>query len=173
MHGCQRSRPNLLSNNLTGITHMNFLKNLHSKIFAGLAGLLFVSLAFGATIYYGYNPNTGLNGLPGLTVAGGPLPTVAGSGGGCGTVPAPVGGSSVFQITTAGVTSCTLTITYTVPSTALAGSSAASPNGIFCVVSDETTPADSVRQTAHTTTTSTVTGTIVAGDNLLIECNGF
>jgi hypothetical protein len=140
------------------------------KIAAGLAGLLIAGVAASA-VYYGYNPNTGLNGVPGLTVAGGTTPAVTGT---CGTIPAPVGGAAVFSVTTAGVTSCTLTVTYSVPSNALAGSSAAVPNGLFCVYVDETHPADTISQASHTTTSSTSsTATISAGDVILVECNGF
>jgi hypothetical protein len=148
------------------------MKISFKKIAAGLAGLLIAGVAASA-VYYGYNPNTGLNGVPGLTVAGGPSPAVTGT---CGTIPAPVGGAAVFQVTTAGVTTCTLTVTYTVPATALAGSSAAAPNGLFCVFTDETTAADAnnMHQASHTTTSVTTNAaTIVAGDNILVECNGY
>jgi len=150
--------------------NMKFLSDMKSKILAGLAGLLVASVAT-AAVYYGFNPNTGLNGVQGLTVAGGSTPTVTGT---CGTIPAPLGGAAVFQITTAGVTSCQLTVTYSVPANALAGSSAAAPNGVFCVYADETHPADTISQASHTTTSSSSsTATITAGDVILVECNGY
>lgn len=146
--------------------------NTIKKLSLSVVGILIASAALAVT-YYGFNPNTGLNTQNGLTVAGGAPPAVTGT---CGTIPAPIGGSSTFQVNTAGVTTCTLTVTYSPPAGGLAGSSAASPNGLYCVFIDETTPADAnnMHQALHTQTyVTTNAATIVAGDIILVECNGY
>lgn len=118
-----------------------------------------------AAVYVGFNPNTGLNSSQGTPVAVGVLPVLDATTS-CGTLAtvqaSQVGGAGVFQIT-ANSTTCTLVID--MPS--------AAPNGYFCVASDETTPADTVKQSAHSTTQCTVTGTVVSADKVLVEINGF
>jgi hypothetical protein len=50
----------------------------------------------------------------------------------------------------------------------------AAPNGFFCVAYDETTTAKIWAQSAHTTTSCTVSaGTVASSDKILIEANGF
>jgi hypothetical protein len=65
----------------------------------------------------------------------------------------------------AGATSCTLTITM--------GNSATSPNGWACSVWDVTTTADTMKQTASTTTTATFSGTVASSDKIIFSCDGF
>lgn len=128
-----------------------------------LAGLLIAMVCFiepaSAQLYYGFNPTTGLNTFQGTTVAGGVLPVISNNS--C-TGTLLVGGAAAFQFT-AGATTCTMTFTF--PSTA--------PNGWNCVAQDETTPADTMRQSAHTATSCTITGTVVVADKILVEVNGF
>ena len=128
----------------------------------GLAGVV----AAAATVYIGYNPSTGLSMFPGTNVSVGTLPVLSTTTTSCGTYAtvnaSMVGGASTWQIA-ANATTCTLKFTF--PS--------AAPNGYFCVASDETTPADTMKQSAHDTLSCTITGTVVSADNIIIEVNGF
>lgn len=161
---------------------------LKNKFLAVLVGLL-AAVGLGAglalaqtsnttsNVYAGYNPLTALNGVVGIPTALGPIPTISGSG--CGTLAtvqaSAVGGTSIFQFT-ANATSCTLTFTIPPqPAVAVGGTGAPTPvpNGLYCVPADETTVADSMHQSAHTTTSCTVTGTVVSGDHILVEVNAF
>lgn len=152
----------------------NFSKVILGMFAALVLGVAAVGIAAntGSNFYFGYNPTTGFLGSPGIPQAGGVVPVLSGSG--CGTLATvqatQVGGSSVFTFA-ANATSCTLTVTLPAP----AGQTANSPanNGIFCVASDETTPADTVKQSAHTTTSCTITGTVVSADVILVEINAF
>jgi hypothetical protein len=148
-------------------------KNTRSKVLGFLAALavtaglgVVVAQTSNTGIYVGYNQVTGLNGQIGTPVAGGNLPVLSTTTTSCGTYAtvntSMVGGAGTWQVT-ANATSCTLL--YTFPT--------AAPNGYNCVAQDETTPADTIRQSAHTTTSCTVTGTVVSGDKILIEVNGF
>ena len=132
--------------------------------FVAAFGLLAGATA-SADQFIGFNPTTGLLALPGTPIAAGVLPVLDATTS-CGTLAtvkaSQVGGSGVFQIT-ANATTCTLVIDF--PS--------AAPNGYFCVAIDETTPADTVKQSVHTTTSCTVTGTVVSADKVLVEVNGF
>jgi hypothetical protein len=47
------------------------------------------------------------------------------------------------------------------------------PNGWACKASDQTTVADTMNQTASSTTTATLTGTTVAGDTISFQCQGY
>jgi hypothetical protein len=47
------------------------------------------------------------------------------------------------------------------------------PNGWACTASDLTTPADTIKQTAYTTTTATISGTTASGDLIAFSCKGF
>jgi hypothetical protein len=145
----------------------------------GLAGGLALAQTSNTTanVYAGFNPLTYLTGAPGIPVAVGPIPTISGAG--CGTLAtvqaSAVGGTSIFQFT-ANATSCTLTFTIPPqPAVSAGGTGAPTPvqNGLYCVATDETTPADSIKQSAHTTTTCVLTGTVVSGDKILVEVNGF
>jgi hypothetical protein len=66
---------------------------------------------------------------------------------------------------TAGSVSCATTITM--------GNSIAATNGWTCTVYDETTPADSEKVTAHTTTTVTFSVVAVLSDKIIWGCQGW
>lgn len=126
-------------------------------IVAGFA-LGFGGAALAQSVYYGWNPSTGLEVSHGADVSGGVLPVLTG----CATISASVGGASAGQFVTSG-TSCTLVITF--PS--------AAPNGWSCFANDVTTPADKVVQSATTTTSCSFTGTTVAADKILWNAVGY
>ena len=147
-------------------------KSLKSKILGFLTGLALVGgLAFAAnTFYVGYNPQTNQFGVGGLETYGGAPPVVTGT---CGTIPAAVGGTSLGQVTTAAVTTCTLTFTLPVPTIVVSSgnndgknsvNSAAAPTGMFCQVFDLTHPAVEVIATVTATACTTAAMTITAGD---------
>ena len=46
-------------------------------------------------------------------------------------------------------------------------------NGYVCEAQDETTPADTLRQTAHSTTSVTFAATMTANDVVAWKCVGF
>lgn len=92
-------------------------------------------------------------------VAGG-TPFVVTSG--CGTTGAVVGGTMAGSFT-AGQTSCVPVIT--------PGFTA--PHGFKCGGKDLTTPADTLNQTASSTTTCTLSGTVVNADTILIDITAF
>ncbi len=152
------------------------MKNLKSKVLGFLVAFG-VTLGLGVAVaqYVGYNPTTNLVGVPGLPYALGQVPTVDATTT-CGTVStiqsSIVGGLSVFQFT-AGATTCTIKLD--IPTITVNGvtTQPAAPNGLFCVASDETTPADSLKQSAHSTTSCTLTGTVVSSDHIVVEINGF
>ncbi len=49
----------------------------------------------------------------------------------------------------------------------------AAPNGWACHAQDMTTPADTLKQIAYTTTTATFTATAASGDQAVFQCSGF
>lgn len=65
----------------------------------------------------------------------------------------------------AGATGCTIVITM--------GNSATAPNGWSCSVWDTTTTADTLKETAFTTTTVTLSGTVAVNDIIIFNCMGF
>jgi hypothetical protein len=139
---------------------MKFLKNLRNATVlavAALAGLAGIAVA--QTVYYGWNPTTGLEVFHGTPIQAGALPVITTNG--C-SATALVGGAGTFQFT-AGATGCSVVFTF--PS--------AAPNGFNCVAQDETTVADKPQQTAHSTTTCTVGGTVAVNDKILVEVTGF
>jgi hypothetical protein len=148
------------------------MKSLTSKIAGFVAGLALASgLAYATNVFYaGYNAQTNQFGINGVVTAGGPIPT-SGASTSCGTLGAIVGGTYAGQVTTAAVTTCTLQLVLPVPTLVVSGgaNSAAAPNGLICRVFDITHPA--VEAIASTTTTSCTTGsmTITAGDVLQYE----
>ena len=79
---------------------------------------------------------------------------------GC-TLSANSGGQSAGKFT-AGATACTVTITLP-----------ASTNGWACKAQDQTTVADAVNQTANTTTSATISGTVAVSDVIVYQCMGF
>jgi len=157
-------------------THMKmFSKIVLGALAAAVFGIAGFALAAntGSNFYFGYNPTTGFNGTAGTPYAGGPVPVLSGSG--CGTLAtvqaSQVGGSGVTQFA-ANATTCTITLTLPAP----AGQTSNSPanNGIFCVPVDETHVATAASQTAHTTTSCTVSLTgVTSGDLILVEINAF
>jgi hypothetical protein len=78
---------------------------------------------------------------------------------GCGTVTSLLGGASAGSFHAA-ATSCAAVITPGVTAT----------NGFSCWANDLTTNADTVKQTATSTTTFTLTGTVVSGDIINFGC---
>lgn len=137
------------------------------RVIGFLSALLVTTVAM-AAVYVGFNPNTGLNSQQGTTVSVGTLPVLDATTS-CGTTAtvqaSGVGGASAFQFTSnSAAGTCTLVIDF--PS--------AAPNGYFCVAYDETTTAKIFAQTAHSTTSCTVSaGTVASNDKILIEVNGF
>lgn len=135
---------------------MNKFKSFLRGAALGLLGLGGVALA--QTVYYGWNPSTGLETTHGADVSGGALPVLSG----CATISASVGGASAGSFATSG-TSCNLTITF--PS--------AAPHGWYCTANDITTTADKVVQSATTTTSCTFTGTTAAADVIVWNAVGY
>jgi hypothetical protein len=134
-------------------------KTLKAKILAALSGAALAGVVFAASAgYYGWNPATGLEVLHGSVVGGGTPLTLTG----CATISNSVGGASGGSFNTSG-TSCALVITF--PS--------AAPNGWYCAAQDLTTPADTVKQNASTTTSCTFAGTTVANDLIAYEVQGY
>jgi hypothetical protein len=143
------------------------IRSLFAKRLAlTLAGVGLAGVVAAATVYIGFNPSTGLSMFTGTNLAVGTLPVLSSTTTSCGTYAtvsaSMLGGASTWQVT-ANTTTCTLKFTF--PS--------AAPNGYFCVASDETTPADTMKQSAHDTLSCTLTGTVVSADNIIIEVNGF
>lgn len=136
------------------------------KFLAGLAAALLVLVCAPASaqVYYGYNPNTGLEVTHGADVSGGVLPKITVTGTSC-TVGTIKGGASTGSFVETGGTSCTFTITFP----------AAAPTGWSCYVNDLTTPADGPAKAASTTTTTWVSGatTVVSADVLQFSCVGY
>jgi hypothetical protein len=91
---------------------------------------------------------------------GGSVPTTTGST--CGTIGAQVGGNTAGTI----VATCTA-------QTLILNFSTTAPNGWACDMQDQSTPADSMKQTANSATSVTFTGTTVASDVLVWKCMAF
>lgn len=145
----------------------NFSKIVLGAFLATVLGMAGLALATntGSSIYFGYNPVTGLETTHGTDVSGGISPVITGSTG-CGTLTlATVGGASAGTVTLGTfATSCTLTITF--PS--------AAPNGWACFFNDLTTPADQPKQASTSTTTCVTTaGTQVTGDVIQWSAVGY
>lgn len=140
---------------------------INSKVLGFVAAALFGlgAVAVAQAIYTGFNPVTQLNGVQGVPVSLGPIP-VLGAATACGTTAtvqaSGVGGTGIVQYT-AGATSCTLVVN--IPT--------AVTNGVYCVAADETTSANLLKQTAHTTSSCTLTGTVAVSDKILVEINAF
>ena len=83
---------------------------------------------------------------------------------GCGTPTYLTGGSTAGSFL-AQAKSCTVTVTM--------GNSATAPNGWSCSVWDMTTTADTLKETAYTTTTVTFSGEVASGDKIIFGCTGF
>ena len=137
------------------------MKKILSFLAAGLLGLGTIAVA--QTVYYGWNPTTGLEFTHGVLVDGGygVQPVLSGS---CGTRSGQTGGASHGTFVAGAVTTCTTTVTI----------ANAAPHGFFCSFKDLTTPADSITTASYTTTSSTSSAaTIVSGDTIYYSCEGF
>jgi hypothetical protein len=161
---------------------MNFLKKTLAFVLGaaaavglgfGVAALAQVSNVPGAgsSLYSGLNLATNQNGVIGIPVAMGTVPTLSGAG--CGTLAtvqaSQIGGTSLTQFA-ANATTCTITLTLP----AVNGVITAAPHGLFCVAVDETHVATAASQTAHTTTSCTVSLTgVTSADLILVELNAF
>jgi len=84
---------------------------------------------------------------------------------GC-SVSATTGGSTAGTITS-GAASCTIVITMN------GATGLTAPNGWACYAADITTPADTMKQSATSTTTCTITGTTVIGDVIVFGAIGY
>lgn len=104
--------------------------------------------------------------LAGVMTSGGTKFTVAGSGGGCGTLGATVGGATAGTFVSGATGTCVVAITMN------GATGLTAPNGWSCSASDETTPA-LFTQTAHTATTATISGTTVTSDVVSFHCTGY
>ncbi|MDR3534929.1 MAG: hypothetical protein P4L71_00390 [Acetobacteraceae bacterium] len=94
-------------------------------------------------------------------VVGGTQPTLSGT---CSTgtkVGGATAGSFKFSAACSAGT-VILSFAVTIPST-----------GWACIAQDMTTPADTVKQTAYTTSTATFTATAASGDQVVYSCEGF
>lgn len=76
-----------------------------------------------------------------------------------------VGGATAGKYASGTTGTCTVVVTM--------GNSAASINGWACAANDLTTLADTIKQTATTTTTATLSGTTVSGDVVNFHCIGY
>lgn len=153
-------------------TSSKFLVGVFAGLIAGVAALALAANT-GSNFYFGFNPLTNYNGTPGVPYAGGPVPTLSGAG--CGTLAtvqaSEVGGSGVFQFTP---NLATCVITATVPLGQGATAAVAANNGIYCVAVDETTGTATVKQTAHTTSSCTLTFTgATTSDLVLVEIQAY
>jgi hypothetical protein len=83
---------------------------------------------------------------------------------GCGTPTSLTGGATAGSFL-AQARSCTVTVTM--------GNLATAPNGWSCSVWDVTTTADTLKETAYTTTTVTFSGTVASRDKIIFGCTGF
>lgn len=90
-----------------------------------------------------------------------PISNIAATITGCGTVTVVAGGATAGTFK-AGQTSCVPVITLPY-----------SPNGWFCSVWDITTNTDTLKQSADSTTSCTMTGTVVNADVLIWSAHGF
>ena len=116
----------------------------------------------GAVTFSGGSISTGgtlnFSGLKGNYIAS----SNNGSVSGC-SLTASTGGGSAGKFVSGTSGTCTVTVT----------SSVTVANGYACWANDITTPADTLHQTAYTTTTSTISGTTVSGDVIVWGCLAF
>lgn len=104
------------------------------------------------------NGGTGSNN--GSVIATGSPPTTTGST--CTGISTQVGGNTAGRLT-ATCTAQTLVLNF----------ATTAPNGWACKMSDQMTPADSMNQTASSTTSATLTGTTASSDVLSFMCMGY
>lgn len=101
---------------------------------------------------------TGSNTIPFGVIQTGPKPVLTGT---C-TTGTQIGGTFAGSFT-ATCTAQTVIMTFPFPA----------PNGWACDAHDQTTPADTLNQTATSTTTATFTGTTAAADVVSFKCLGY
>ena len=127
-------------------------------IFGTVFGLL-LAISFGlgaaANFYIGYNPATGLTGLPGALVDVSPTQVITGC-----SITNQKGGTTAGQFT-AGATTCTISMT-----------DAAAPNGYTCLFVDLTNPT-TFREVATSTTGCTAVGTVTINDIIVYVMIGY
>jgi hypothetical protein len=76
-----------------------------------------------------------------------------------------VGGATAGTYTSGTTGTCTVVVTM--------GNTSNAPHGWACAANDLTTPADTIKQTASTATTATLSGTTVSGDAINFQCIGY
>jgi hypothetical protein len=90
-----------------------------------------------------------------------------------GTVPVGTTGSCVASSFVGGATAGKFSAAVCTAGTIILSSLPAAPNGYSCNAQDQTTPADTLKQTANTTTSATFTSTTVAADIVVFQCMGW
>lgn len=123
-----------------------------------LAGVTGIDSAPTKVVTAVINPTTGAWAFNAPVIASGSPPTLTGT---C-TTSTQTGGNAAGSFH---ATCSSQTVIITFATTA--------PNGWTCVAKDETTPADSLNQTAHNATSCTLTGTTAAADNIVFSATGF
>ena len=98
--------------------------------------------------------------VTGAAIKGGSVPTLTGT---CGTNTQIGGNTAGSWKFSAACTAGTVVITF----------ASTAPNGWACRVNNMTTPADTLNQTAYTTTTATLTGTAANADQVTFLCEAF
>lgn len=144
----------------------SFSKVILGAFLAAVVGLAGVALATNTgsstNAFFGYNPSTGLFGVPGGQIALGASPT-SGASTSCGTLGAITGGTTAGTVATAAVTTCTLQLVFPSPA----------PNGWLCDITDLTHPAQETQAATTTTSCTTSAMTITAGDVLMFQAIGY
>jgi hypothetical protein len=87
-----------------------------------------------------------------------------------GTVPVGTTGSCVASSFVGGATAGKFSAAVCAAGTIILSSLPTAPNGYTCNAQDQTTPADTLKQTANTTTSVTFTSTTVAADVVVFQC---
>lgn len=90
-----------------------------------------------------------------------------------GTVPVGTTGSCVASSFVGGATAGKFAAAVCAGGTIILSSLPAAPNGYTCSAQDQTTPADTLKQTANTVTSATFTATTVAADVVTFSCLGW
>lgn len=87
-----------------------------------------------------------------------------------GSVPTGTTGSCVASAFTGGATAGKFSAAVCAAGTIILSGLPAAPNGYTCTAQDQTTPADTLKQTANTVTSVTFTATTVAADVVAFQC---
>lgn len=139
------------------------------KTFFGgiLGGLLAVTMAASAAIYYGYNPNTGVNAIAGIWIDP-TAPQAITSDNSC-SFDTQHGGTNVGSLIARTNGTCHLTFTDPV------GAATAGITGYTCLVIDADAPTylAPFKQTANSATGCTVSGSTATGDHLTFIMIGY